>query len=97
MRTLLGELLRKMIMSNSTQKREVLVALDAEFADKIDQFTDDWTEAIEQALRLWYAKQIEDKLRKFYQNRSQEDIEDEKEWFNLVEEQIEETWSSDGL
>ncbi|MEG4942873.1 hypothetical protein [Microcoleus sp. F4-D5] len=84
-------------MSNSTQKREVLVAIDAEFADKIEQFTDNWTEAIEQALRLWYAKQIEDKLRKFYQNRSQEDIEDEKEWFNLVEEQIEETWSSDGL
>lgn len=84
-------------MSNSTQKREVLVAIDAEFADKIEQFTDNWTEAIEQALRLWYAKQIEDKLRNFYQNRSQEDIEDEKEWFNLVEEQIEETWSSDGL
>ena len=84
-------------MSNSTQKREVLVALDAEFADKIDRLTDNWTEAIEQALRLWYAKQIEDKLRKFYQNRSKADIEDEKEWFNLVEEQIEETWSSDGL
>ena len=84
-------------MSNATQKREVFVALDAEFADKIDQLTDNWTEAIEQALRLWYAKQIEDKLRKFYQNRSQEDIEDEKEWLNLVEEQIEETWSSDGL
>lgn len=84
-------------MSNSTQKREVLVALDVEFAEKIDQLTDNWTEAIEQALRLWYAKQIEDKLRNFYQNRSQEDIEDEKEWFNLVEEQIEETWSSDGL
>lgn len=85
-------------MSNSNNlKREVLVALDAEFAEKIDELTDNWTEAIEQALRLWYAKQIEDKLRQFYQNRSQEDIEDEKEWFNLVEEQIEETWSSDGL
>ncbi len=85
-------------MSNSNNlKREVLVALDADFAEKIDQLTDNWTEAIEQALRLWYAKQIEDKLRKFYLNRSQEDIEDEKEWFNLVEEQIEETWSSDGL
>ncbi len=84
-------------MSNSTQKREVLVALDAEFAEKIDQLTDNWTEAIEQALRLWYAKQIEDKLRKFYQNRSQEDIEDEKEWFNFVEEQIEEAWIGDGL
>jgi len=85
-------------VSNSNNlKREVLVALDTEFAEKIDELTDNWTEAIEQALRLWYAKQIEDKLRQFYQNRSQEDIEDEKEWFNLVEEQIEETWSSDGL
>ncbi|MEG4589823.1 hypothetical protein QUA54_32105 [Microcoleus sp. MOSTC5] len=84
-------------MSNSTQKREVLVSLDGELADKIDQLTDNWTEAIEQALRLWYAKQIEDKLRKFYQNRSQEDIEDEKEWFNFVEEQIEEAWIGDGL
>jgi len=86
-----------MIMSNSTQKREFLVALDAEFADKIDQITDNWTEAIEQALRLWYAKQIEDKLRKFYQNRSQEDIQDEQEWFDFVEEQIEEAWNADGL
>ena len=84
-------------MSNSTQKREVLVALDAEFAEKIDQLTDNWTEAIEQALRLWYAKQIEDKLRKFYQNRSPGNIEEEKEWFNFVEEQIEEAWISDGL
>ncbi|MCW6052388.1 hypothetical protein K4039_20505 [Lyngbya sp. CCAP 1446/10] len=84
-------------MSNSTQKREVLVAIDAEFADKIDQLTDNWTEAIEQALRLWYAKQIEDKLRKFYQNRSQEDIQDEQEWFDFVEEQIEEAWNADGL
>jgi len=95
-RTLLTELLRRMV-SNSHLKREVLVALDAELAAKIDKLTDNWTEAIEQALRLWYAKQIEDKLRKFYQNRSQEDIEDEKEWFNFVEEQIEEAWSSDGL
>jgi flagellar biosynthesis chaperone FliJ len=79
-----------MIVSNSTQKREVLVALDAEFAEKIDQLTDDWTEAIEQALRLWYAKQIEDKLRKFYQNRSQEDIEFEEEWAILAQEQMEE-------
>jgi hypothetical protein len=39
-------------MSNYTQKREVLVALDAAFAEKIDQLTDNWTEAIEQALRL---------------------------------------------
>ena len=84
-------------MSNSTQKREVLVALDAEFADKIDQFTDNWTEASEQALRLWYAKQIEDKLRKFYQNRSQEDIEFEEGWATFAQEQMEEILIEEGL
>jgi len=86
-----------MIMSNSTQKREVSIALDAEFADKIDQFTDNWTEAIEQALRLWYAKQIEDKLRKFYLNRSQEDVDFEEEWATFAEEQMEEILREEGL
>ena len=84
-------------MSNSTQKREVLVALDAEFADKIDQLTDNWTEAIEQALRLWYAKQIEEKLQKFYQNRSQEDMEFEAEWATFAQEQMEEILIEEGL
>jgi len=84
-------------MSNSTQKREVSIALDAEFADKIDQLTDNWTEAIEQALRLWYAKQIEDKLRKFYLNRSQEDIDFEEEWATFAEEQMEEILREEGL
>ena len=84
-------------MSNSTQKREVLVSLDGELADKIDQLTDNWTEAIEQALRLWYARQIEDKLRKSYQNRSQEDIEFEEEWATLAQEQMEEILIEEGL
>ncbi len=84
-------------MSNSNQKREVLVAIDAELADKIDQLTDNWAEAMEQALRLWYAKQIEDKLRKFYINRSQEDIDFEEEWATFAEEQMEEILIEEGL
>ena len=85
-------------MSNSNNlKREVLVALDADFAEKIDQLTDNWTEAIEQALRLWYAKQIEDKLRKFYLNRSQEDIEFEEEWATFAQSQMEEILIEEGL
>ncbi|MEG4069064.1 hypothetical protein QUA42_17345 [Microcoleus sp. Pol11C2] len=86
-----------MMMSNSAQKREVLVALDTEFADKIDKLTDDCTETIEQALRLWYAKQIEDKLGKFYQNRSQEDIEFEEEGATFAQEQMEEILIEEGL
>lgn len=84
-------------MSNYTQKREVLVALDAAFAEKIDQLTDNWTEAIEQALRLQSAKQIEGKLRKIYLNRSQEDVEFEEEWATFAEEQMEEILRDEGL
>lgn len=46
---------------------------------------------------LWYAKQIEDKLRKFYQNRSQEDIEFEEEWATFAQEQMEEILIEEGL
>ncbi|WP_449418500.1 hypothetical protein [Phormidium nigroviride] len=84
-------------MSNYSQKRQVSVTIDADIIDKIDSLTDDREAAIAQALRLWYAKQIEDQLRKFYQNRTQADIEDEQEWFDFVENQIEETWSADGI
>lgn len=84
-------------MSNFTQKREVLVALDAEFADKIDQLTDNWTEAIEQALRLWYAKKIEDKLRNFYEKRSQEDIKFEEDWATFAQSQMEGILIEEGL
>ncbi|CBN53667.1 MULTISPECIES: hypothetical protein [Kamptonema] len=84
-------------MSNYSQKRQVSVTIDADIIDKIDSLTDDREGAIAQALRLWYAKQIEDQLRKFYQNRTQADIEDEQEWFDFVEDQIEETWSADGI
>ena len=84
-------------MSSYSQKQQVSVTVDADIIEKIDSLTDDREAAIAQALRLWYAKQIEDQLRKFYQNRTQADIEDEQEWFDFVEDQIEETWSADGI
>jgi hypothetical protein len=36
-------------------------------------------------------------LRKFYQNRSQEDIEFEEEWATLAQEQMEEILIEEGL
>ena len=35
---------------------------------------------MEEGLRLWRQQQIESQLRNFYQNRSQADVEFEKEW-----------------
>ncbi|MUG92323.1 hypothetical protein F7734_07570 [Scytonema sp. UIC 10036] len=67
-------------MSNSVQKRRVSITVDSHLLDEVDKLTDNRSAAFEEALRLWYAKQIEDKLRRFYQSRTQADIEFEEEW-----------------
>lgn len=84
-------------MSSSTQKQNISVTVDARLLSEIDKLTDNRAAALEEGLRLWYAKQIEDKLRTFYQNRSQADIEFEEEWARFTQEQMEESLSEEGL
>jgi len=79
-------------MSSSSQKRRISVTVDARLLDEIDKLTDNRSAALEEGLRLWYAKQVEEKLRKFYQNRSQADIEFEKEWVDATQEQAITGW-----
>ncbi len=86
-----------MVSNTSTAKRRFSVTIDAKLVDEIDKLTQNRSQAIEEGLRLWYAKQIEDQLRKFYQNRSQADIAVEQEWLEFVEGQLDEAWSSEGF
>ncbi len=67
-------------MSSPTQKRRISVTVNARLLDKIDKLTNNRSAALEEGLHLWYAKQVEEKLRKLYQNRSQADIKFEEEW-----------------
>ena len=82
-------------MSSSTQKRRISVTVDAHLLDEIDKLTDNRSAVLEEGLRLWYAKQVEEKLRQFYQNRSQADVEDEEEWAQFAQEQLEEILSEE--
>ena len=79
-------------MSSSTQKRRISVTVDARLLDKIDKLTDNRSAALEEGLHLWYTKQVEEKLRKFYQNRSQADIEFEEEWVRATQDQAIAGW-----
>lgn len=55
--------------------------------------TDKRSQNIAAGLPLWYVKKIEEQVRSFYENRPNSDIEDEREWLELVESQIEEVWN----
>jgi len=52
-----------------TEKEQISVKVDREILEKIDQITDNRTQAIEAGLQLWYVKQIEEQVRSFYENR----------------------------
>ncbi len=79
-------------MSSSTQKQHISVTVDARLLSEIDKLTDNRAAALEEGLRLWYAKQIEEKLRTFYQNCSQADIEFEEEWVEATQDQAIAAW-----
>lgn len=72
-----------------TEKEEKIVKVDK----RIGQITDNRSQKIAAVLPLWYVKKIEEQVRSFYENRPNSDIEDEREWLELVESQIEEVWN----
>ena len=84
-------------MLTETKKIQLSVTLDAELVDKIDRLADNREKAISEGLQLWIAKEIEDQLRKFYQNRPQSDIDFEEAWAEFAQEQMEEIFYEEGL
>jgi len=84
-------------MSPSPPKRRISVTIDAELLEAIDQFADNRSAAIEEALRLWRIQKIENQLRQYYQHRSQADIQEEARWAALAEQQLDETLEAEGL
>lgn len=79
-------------MPHSSQKQRVLIAVDAQLLEKIDKLTDNRSAAFEEGIRLWYAKQIEDQLRKFYESRSQADIDEELAWTQATQDEAIANW-----
>ncbi|ASC70260.1 hypothetical protein XM38_011960 [Halomicronema hongdechloris C2206] len=84
-------------MSTSSTKRRVSVTIDADLLDAIDQFSDNRSAAIEEALRLWRVQKIQEQLQQYYQSRRQADVEEEEQWATLAEQQLEETLEAEEL
>ena len=83
-------------MSNSSQKQRISITVDSQLLEEVDQMTKNRSAAVEEGLRLWRKQQIEEQLRNFYQNRSQADIEFEKDWAQFSQEQMEEILEEEG-
>jgi metal-responsive CopG/Arc/MetJ family transcriptional regulator len=84
-------------MSPSPQKQRVSITVDTDLLNEIDKLTANRSAAFEEGIRLWYARQIEEQLRKFYQSRSHADIDFEEEWADYALSQMEEILSAEGL
>ena len=79
-------------MSNSSQKQRISITVDSQLLEEVDRMTKNRSAAVEEGLRLWRKQQIEEQLRNFYQNRSQADVEFEKEWVEETQEQAISAW-----
>lgn len=84
-------------MTNNSQKQRISITVDSQLLEEVDQMTKNRSAAVEEGLRLWRKQQIEEQLRNFYQNRSQADIEAEKEWAQFSHAQMEEILEEEGL
>lgn len=81
----------------SSAKRRVSITIDAALIEAIDQWSDNRSAVIEDALRLWQAQQIQTQLRQFYQTRSQSDIQDEMAWAQDNQDAASQIWDESGL
>ena len=84
-------------MINNSQKQRISITVDSHLLEEVDRMTKNRSAAVEEGLRLWRKQQIEEQLRNFYQNRSQADLESEKEWAQFSQAQMEEILEEEGL
>jgi metal-responsive CopG/Arc/MetJ family transcriptional regulator len=84
-----------MVQSNSKQR--ISITVDAQLLQEIDRLCDNRSAAVEEGLRLWRRKQIEQQLRESYQNLSRSDIALEQEWTQFTSQQMEEILDQEGL
>ncbi len=80
-------------MTTNSQKQRISITVDTQLLQEVDKLTKNRSAAVEEGLKLWRKQQIEEKLRHFYQNRSQTDKSFEQEWTEATQEQAISAWS----
>jgi hypothetical protein len=81
---------RNLIPSGTKQK--ITVTVDSNLIADIDNFTNNRSAAVEEALFLWRQQQLESKLREFYLSRSRNVVADEDNWSEATQDQAIANW-----
>ena len=84
-------------MTQSSTKQRISITVDAKLLKEIDHLTENRSAAVEEGLRLWHHRQIEEQLRTFYQNQKPTDQQFDQDWGELAQNQMEEILETEGL
>lgn len=84
-------------MTHSNLKQRISITVDAKLLQEIDRLTENRSAAVEEGLRLWQRKQIENQLRQSYSNVTSEEVAFEREWTQLAQTQMEQILEEEGL
>lgn len=80
-------------MPNNSQKQKISITVNTRLLAEVDRLTKNRSAAVEEGLRLWRKQQIEAQLKNFYQNRSQTDVEFEREWVRETQDSAISNWN----
>ena len=80
-------------MPNNSQKQKISITVNTRLLAEVDRLTKNRSAAVEEGLRLWRKQQIEAQLKNFYQNRTQADVEFEREWVRETQDSAIANWN----
>lgn len=83
--------MEKVLISSGT-KQKITVTVDSNLIADIDNFTNNRSAAVEEALFLWRQQQFEAKLREFYLNRSGNAVKDDENWSEATQDNAIANW-----
>ncbi len=76
-------------MIPSNQKQRISITVDSQLLESIDRLTDNRSQVVEAALRLWYQQQIKEQLRQSYQQQTPQQQEFDDHWSKLAQTELE--------
>lgn len=76
-------------MIPSSHKQRISITVDSQLLESIDQLTDNRSQVVEAALRLWYQQQIEEQLRQSYQQQTPQQLQFDNNWSQLAQTELE--------
>ncbi len=77
-------------MIPSSHKQRISITVDSQLLESIDRLTDNRSQVVEAALRLWYQQQIEEQLRQSYQQQTPQQQQFDGDWSQFAQTELEE-------